>query len=62
MKPTHIALATSLTLAISTLASSYAMADTIPVTPENFAQAEAAWNFNNWAKLIPLPTSVPAIT
>lgn len=51
MKPTHIALATSLTLAISTLASSYAMADTIPVTPENFAQAEAAWNFDNWSKL-----------
>ena len=27
-----------------------ASAETIPVTPENFAQAETAWNFNNWAK------------
>ena len=26
-------------------------AETIPVTPKNFAQAETAWNFTNWAKL-----------
>lgn len=26
-------------------------ADAIPVTAENFAQAETAWNFNNWARL-----------
>ena len=25
--------------------------ETIPVTAENFAQAETAWNFTNWAKL-----------
>jgi len=30
--------------------ASYA-ADTIPVSPDNFAQAETAWNFSNWAKL-----------
>lgn len=28
-----------------------AYAETIPVTPENFEQAETAWNFTNWAKL-----------
>jgi hypothetical protein len=26
-------------------------AESIPVTAENFAQAETAWNFTNWAKL-----------
>ena len=26
-------------------------AETIPVTPKNFAQAETAWNFTNWKKL-----------
>ncbi len=27
------------------------VAETIPVTAENFAQAETAWNFTNWARL-----------
>jgi len=40
-------------VAISTLSlvlTATAYADTIPVTAENFAQAETAWNFANWAR------------
>lgn len=33
------------------LAASLAQAETVPVTAKNFAQAETAWNFTNWAKL-----------
>ena len=32
-------------------AASLAQAQTVSVTAENFAQAETAWNFTNWAKL-----------
>lgn len=31
-------------------ATSLAQADTVPVTSENFAKAETAWNFANWAR------------
>jgi hypothetical protein len=33
------------------LAPALCQAETIPVTAKNFAQAETAWNFTNWAKL-----------
>ena len=32
-------------------AAKLTQAQTVPVTAENFAQAETAWNFTNWAKL-----------
>ena len=41
----HLSLASCM-VALATLAQ----ADTIPATPESFAQAETAWNFTNWAK------------
>lgn len=38
-------------VAFSVLAATgAAKSETIPVTPENFAQAETAWNFSNWAR------------
>lgn len=38
-------------LAVSCLAGATAHADEIAVTDKNYAEAESAWNFANWAKL-----------
>lgn len=38
-------------LALLILGLQICRAETIPVTAENFAQAETAWNFTNWKKL-----------
>jgi len=42
---------TKLALALLLAAAGSAHAEQIPVTADNFAQAESAWNFANWAKL-----------
>jgi len=43
--------ALSIIALLGLLAGTGVQAETIPVTAENFAQAETAWNFTNWAKL-----------
>lgn len=42
--------ATTFLCAIS-IGLNFCQAEAIPVTADNFAQAETAWNFTNWAKL-----------
>lgn len=42
---------TSIISVLGLLACAQLQAETIPVTAENFAQAETAWNFTNWAKM-----------